>query len=177
MNAASAVTVLIGAAELQVYVVLAEKMQEVVTLDKGVAKLSVADAGAAFADALLDELAIEELGHAEGLADFAKEWQEFDLAKPVVVVEDLRVGRGMGDADDLLGESGFVALDFVEAFEVALDGIFWIANLAGCAANKIIRSISVTHKTSAHHEGGKVANVKAIGAWIGTPIEIARSFV
>ena len=78
-------------------------MQEVVTLDKGVAKLGVADAGAAFADALLDELAIEELGHAEGLANFAKEWQEFDLAKPVVVVEDLRVGRGMGDADDLLG--------------------------------------------------------------------------
>ena len=83
----------------------------------------------------------------------------------------------MGDFDDLLGKGNFVFGDFVEAFEVALNSVFRVANLARSATDKIIRSISVANKTSAHHEGGKVADMKRIGTWIGTPIEIARSFV
>lgn len=59
MNARSAVTKLIGAAELKSYVVFAEEVQEIVALDEGVTKLGIRDAGTAFADAILDELAIK----------------------------------------------------------------------------------------------------------------------
>ncbi len=177
MNARGAVAVLIGAAELKIDVVFAEEMKEIIALDKGVAKLGIRDAGAAFADASLDELAIEKLSHAEGLANLTKEWKDFDLAEPVEIVENLGIGRGMGDADDLLGKSGFVALDFVETFEVALDGILWVANLASSATDKIIRSITVADEAGAHHESSEMADMKRIGTRIGAPIKITRSFV
>ena len=172
-----AVAVLVGTAELEINVMSAEKMEEIVTLNEGVAKLGVADAGATFADAFLDELAVEKLSHAEGFADFAEEWEEFDFAKPIEVIENLGVGWGMSDADDLLGESDFVLCDFVEALEVTFDGIFRIANLASCATNEIIRSIAVANEAGAHHESSEVADVKRIGARVGAPIKITRSFV
>lgn len=59
MNARGAVTKLIGAAELKCNIVLAEEVQEIVALDEGVAKFGIRDAGATFADAILDELAIK----------------------------------------------------------------------------------------------------------------------
>lgn len=59
MNAGGAVAKLVGAAELQSYVVFAEEVQEIVALDEGVTKLGIRDAGTAFADAILDELAIK----------------------------------------------------------------------------------------------------------------------
>ena len=83
----------------------------------------------------------------------------------------------MSDAHDLSGESGFVVLDFVERFEVAFGGIFWITDLASSATNEIIRSIAMTGKASAHHEGGQMTDMKTIGTRVGTPIEITRSFV
>ncbi len=172
-----AVAVLVGAAELEINVMGAEKMKEIVALNKGVAKLGVADAGAAFADALLDELAVEKLSHTESFADFAEEWEEFDLAKPIEVIENLGVGWGMSDADDLLGQGDLVLGDFVETLQVAFDGILWIANLAGGAANKIIRSIAVANEACAHHESSEVADVKRIGTRVGAPIKITRSFV
>ena len=83
----------------------------------------------------------------------------------------------MGDANNLSGESFFVALDFVETFEIALNGIFWIADLAGGATNKIVRSITVAYEACAHHQSSEVADMKRVGAWVGAPIEIMRSFV
>lgn len=177
VNTRGAVAVLIGAAELKIDVVFAEKMEEVIALDEGVAKLGIADAGATFADAGLDELAIEKLSHAKGLADFAKEWQEFDFTEPIEVVENLGVGRGMSDADDLFRESDLVFGDFVETLQIALDGIFWIADLAGGATNEIIRSIAVANEAGAHHKSSEVADMKRIGARVGAPIKITRSFV
>ena len=59
MNARGAVTKLISAAELKCNIVLTEEVQEIVALDEGVTKLGIRDAGAAFADAILDELAIK----------------------------------------------------------------------------------------------------------------------
>ena len=54
-----AVAVLVGTAKLQSDVVGTEKMEEIVALDEGVAKFGIRDAGATFADAFLDELAVE----------------------------------------------------------------------------------------------------------------------
>ena len=59
MNARGAVAKLVGAAELKSNIVLAEEVQEIVALDEGVTKLGIRDAGATFADAILDELAIK----------------------------------------------------------------------------------------------------------------------
>ncbi len=59
MNAGGAVAKLVGAAELKSNVVFAEEVHEIVALDEGVTKLSIRDAGTAFADAILDELAIK----------------------------------------------------------------------------------------------------------------------
>ena len=83
----------------------------------------------------------------------------------------------MGNLDNLLSESDFVALDFVETFEVALDGVFWVTDLASGATYEIVRSIAVANEACAHHEGGKVTDMKRIGTWVGAPIEIMRSFV
>ena len=65
----------------------------------------------------------------------------------------------MGDFDDLFGKGGLVFLDFIETFKIALDGIFWVANLAGGATDKIVRSIAVTNEACAHHESSEVADV------------------
>ena len=59
MDARGAVAKLVGAAKLEINIVHAEEMKEIVALDKGVAEFGIADARAAFADAFLDELAIE----------------------------------------------------------------------------------------------------------------------
>ena len=152
-------------------------MKEIVALDEGVAKLGIRDAGAAFADAFLDELAIEKLSHTEGLADFAEEWKDFDIAEPVEVIENLGVSRGMGDTDDLLSESSLVCGDFVETLEVTLDGVLWIANLTGCTTDEIVRGIAMANETGTHHESSEMADVKRIGTRIGAPIKIAWAFV
>ena len=83
----------------------------------------------------------------------------------------------MGDANNLGGKSGLVMFDFVEAFEIALGGIFWIADLAGGTTNEIVRSIAVTDEACAHHKSSEMADMKRIGTWVGAPIEITRSFV
>ena len=177
VDARGTVAVLVSAAELEVNIVFAEKMEEIIALDEGVAKLGIADAGAAFADASLDELTVEKLGHAESLADFAEKWQEFDFTEPIEVIENLGVSRGMGDADDLFRESNLVFGDFVETLQIALDGIFWIADLAGGAADEIIWSIAVANEAGAHHKSSEVADMKRIGTRVGAPIKITRSFV
>ena len=59
MNARGAVAKLVGAAELKCNIVLAEEVQEIVALNEGVTKFGIRDAGATFADAILDELAIK----------------------------------------------------------------------------------------------------------------------
>ena len=151
MDTGGAVAELVGTAELKVDIVGAEKMQEIVALDEGVAKFGVRNAGTAFADALLDELAIEKLGHTEGFADFAEEWEEFDVLEPVVVIDKFGTFWGMSDADNLSGKSLFVLFDFVETFKVALYGVFWVADLTSGTANKIVRSITVANEASAHH--------------------------
>ena len=177
VNARGAVAVLIGAAKLQIDVVFAEKMQEIVALNEGVAKLGIRNTGATFADASLNELTIEKLGHTESLADFAEEWQEFNVAKPIEVVENLGVGRGMSDADDLGSQSDLVLGDFIETLQIAFDGVFWVADLASSATNKIIRSIAVANEAGAHHKSSEVADMKRIGTRVGAPIKITRSFV
>ena len=177
MNTRGAVAVLVGTAELKVDVVGAEKVEKIVALDESVAEFGIADAGATFTDAFLNKLAVEKLGHTESFADFAKEGQKFDVLEPIIVVEDGGSFRGMGDADDLLGEGGFVVCDFVERLEVALGGVFRVANLASGAANKVIRSISVANEAGTHHESGEVADMKRVGGRVGAPIKIMRSFV
>ena len=177
VNARGAVAILVGTTELQIDIVFAEKMQEIVALNEGVAKLGIADTGAAFADAGLDKLTIEELSHAKCFADFAKEWQEFDFAKPIEVVENLGVGRGVRNADNLGSESNFVFGDFIETFQIAFDGILWVADLAGSTTDEVVRGIAVANKTGAHHEGSKMADVKRIGARVGAPIKITRALV
>lgn len=177
VNARGTVTKLIGAAELKCNIVLAEEVQEIVALDEGVAKLGIRDAGAAFADAILDELAVEQLGHAEAFADFAKERQEFDIFEPVEIVDDGGILVGVGDANDLTRESGFVVFDFVERLELAFGVVFWIANLASGATNQEIWSITMAYEASAHHESSEVTDVKTISGRVGAPIKIARSFV
>ena len=59
MNARGSVAKLVGAAELKCNIVLAEEVQEIVALNEGVTKFGIRDAGATFADAILDELAIK----------------------------------------------------------------------------------------------------------------------
>ncbi len=151
MDAASTVAELVGTAKLKVDIVRTEEMEEVVALNKGVTEFGITDAGTAFADAFLDELAIEELGHTEGFADFAQEWQEFDVFEPIVIVYELSAFWRVGNFDDLFGESDFILLDFVETLKVALDGILRVADLTSSAADKIVRSITVTNEAGAHH--------------------------
>lgn len=112
MDTGSAIAKLISAAKLKSDILSTEKMKKVVTLDESVGKFGVGDAGAAIANASLDELAIEQLSHAEGFADFTKEWEEFNILKPVEVVEDFGAWTTTGDADDLSGESGLIVFDF-----------------------------------------------------------------
>lgn len=177
MNARGTVAKLVGAAELKCNIVLAEEVQEIVALDEGVAKLGVRDAGTTFADAILDELAVEQLGHAKTFADFAQERQEFDIFEPVEIVDDGGILVGVGDADDLTRESGFVVLNFVERLELAFGVVFWIADLASGATNQEIWSITMAYEASAHHESSEVADVKTISGRVGAPIKIAWSFV
>ena len=59
VDARSAVAILIGATELKCYVVFAEKMEKIVTLNESVAKFGVTDAGTAFANAFLNKLTIK----------------------------------------------------------------------------------------------------------------------
>ena len=177
VDARGAVAVLVGAAELQVDLMRAEKMQEIIALNKGVAELGVRNAGAAGADAVLDKLAVEQLGHAKSLADFAEEGEEFDVLEPVVIVENFGLGGRVCDTNNLSGESLFVVGDFVEALEVALFVFLGVANLAGGAADEVVRSIAMAHETSAHHQCGEVANMEAVGTRVGAPIEIPWSFV
>lgn len=117
------------------------------------------------------------MGHAEAFADFAQERQEFDIFEPVEIVDDGGILVGVGDANDLTRESGFVVLDFVERLELAFGVVFWIADLASGATNQEIWSITMAYEASAHHESSEVTDVKTIGGRIGAPIEIARSFV
>ena len=177
VNARGAVAKLISAAELEIDIMGAEKVEEIVALDESVAKFGIGDARAAFADAFLDKLAVKKLGHTESFADFAEERKELNIFEPIVIVKDNGIGRGVGDLDDLFGESGLVAFDFVEVFKVAFGGIFGVANLAGGTTNEIVRSITVTDEACAHHESSEVADMKRIGTWVGAPIEIMRSFV
>ena len=151
MDARGAVAKLVGTTKLEINVVGAEKVKEIVALDEGVAKFGVRNARAAFADTFLDELAIEELGHTESFADFAEEREEFDVLEPIVVIDKLSAFWRVSDADNLGGESFFVLFDFVEALEVALDSILWVADLASGATDKIVRSITVAYEASAHH--------------------------
>lgn len=134
MDTRGAVAVLIGAAKLQRNAVLAIEMEEVVALNQGVREFGVRDARAAFTDAVLDELAVEELGHGEVFADFAQEIEIFDVFEPIEVVEHGEV-VGFDDALDLGFDTGFVVVNFFERFEVALAVFFGIANLAGGAAD------------------------------------------
>ena len=159
MDTRGAVAILIGAAELKVDVVSAEEVEEIVALNEGVAKFGIADAGTAITNTFLDELAVKQLSHTESFADFAQERQEFNIAKPIVIIENLGVGRGMSDTNDLSGESAFVVFDFVEALEVAFGGIFRVANLASSATHEIVRSITVANEASAHHEGGEMTDM------------------
>lgn len=177
MDTRGTVAKLIGAAELKCNIVLAEEVQEVIALNKSIAKFGVRDAGTTFADAILDELAVEQLGHAKTFADFAQERQEFDIFEPVEIVDDGGILVGVGDADDLTRESGFVVLDFVERLELAFGVVFWIANLASGATNQEIWSITMAYEASAHHESSEVADVKTVSGRVGAPIKIARSFV
>ncbi len=154
-----AIAKLIGATKLEVDVVGAKEVEEIVALNKGIAKLGIRDTGATFADALLDKLTIEELSHTEGFADFAEEGEEFDIFEPIIVVYELGAFGGMGNLDDLLGESDFVLFDFIKTFEVTLDGVFGVANLAGSATDEVIRSITVTNEACAHHESSEMANM------------------
>lgn len=116
MDAAGAVTELVGAAELEVDFVGAVEVEKVVALDKGVAELGVGDAGTTGTNAFLNELAVEQLGHAEAFADFAEEGQDFDIFKPVEIIEDFGVLFRASDADNLSGESLFVFFEFFKRF-------------------------------------------------------------
>ena len=151
VDARGAVAVLVGATELKVDVMSAEEVQEIVALNERVAEFGIGDAGAAFADAMLDELAVEQLGHAEGFADFTQEGEEFDVFEPVVVVEDFGVGGRVRDADNLLGELLFVVFDFLEAFEVAFFVLFGVADLTGGATDEIEGSVAMADEAGAHH--------------------------
>ncbi len=155
-----AVAKLVSTAELEVNVVGAEEMKEIVALDESVAKFGIRDTRATFADAFLDELAVEELSHAKGFTDFAEEGKKFDIFEPIIIIDKLSAFGRMSDLDDLLGEGGLVVLDFVETLEVAFGGILRVANLAGGAADEVVRSIAVANKACAHHEGGEVADMK-----------------
>ena len=158
MDAGSTVAVLVGATELEGDVVLAVEMEKIVTLNEGVAKFGIRNTGAAFADAILDKLAIEELGHRKGFADFTKEAQIIDVFEPVVIVnhgDRIRINYAL----DLGFDAGFVVFYFVESFEIALAVVFWVTDLAGGAANEERRFIAVTHETSTHHESGEIADL------------------
>ena len=117
------------------------------------------------------------MGHAEAFTDFAKERQEFDIFEPVEIVDDGGTLVGVGDANDLACESGFVVLDFVERLKFAFGVVFWIANLASGATNQEIWSVTMAYEASAHHESSEVADVKTVSGRVGAPIKIARSFV
>ena len=95
----------------------------------------------------------------------------------IEVIENLSVGWGMSDADDLFRESDFVLCNFVETLEIAFDGVLRVADLTGGATNEIIRSIAVANEAGAHHKSSEVADMKRIGTRVGAPIKITRSFV
>ena len=113
MDAGGAVAVLVGAAKLEVDTVFTVEVEEVVALNQSVGKFGVRDAGAALADAVLNELAVEKLSHRESFANFAEEREVVHILKPVEVVkEDGLVG--VDDFFDLFFDARFVMLDFVE---------------------------------------------------------------
>ena len=171
VDARGAVAVLVGAAELEVDAVFSVEVEEVVALDESVGKFGVGDTRAAFADAVLDELAIEKLGHGEGLADFAEEGEVVHVFEPVEVVEQDGVFE-VDDALDLFFDARFVVGDFVEGFEFALAVFFGVADLAGGAANEEVGLVTVADEAGAHHESGEVADGQGVGGRVGAPIEL-----
>ena len=66
-------------------------MQEVVALNQGVTKLTVADASAALADTLLHKFAVEQLRHTDMLADFVQEINVINLREPVGIINNLKI--------------------------------------------------------------------------------------
>lgn len=171
VDARGAVAILVGATELEGDAVGAIEVEEIVALDEGVGELGVRDAGAAGADAVLDELAVEELGHGKRLTDFAEEGEVVDVLEPVVVVN--HDGGIVGeDAADLGADAFLVMVDFGEGFQVALAVFLRVANLAGRAADEKVGLIAVTDEAGAHHESGEVADGQGVGGRVGAPIEL-----
>ena len=86
MDAAGAVAILVGTAELEGDAIFTIEVEIIVTLDESVGKFGIGNAGAALADAFLDELAIEKLSHREDFADFAEEVEIFYVLKPIEII-------------------------------------------------------------------------------------------
>ena len=174
MNARGTVAGLIGAAKLKIDTVLTIEVEKIVALDKGIRKLGIRDAGAAFADTILNELTIEKLGHRERFADFAEKIEVIDILEPVVIVDHGNIVRSH-DALNLGLYTGFIVSDFLERFEVTFAVFLWVADLAGGATNGEIWLVAVADEAGAHHEGGEVTNGEGVSGRISTPIKLLAS--
>ena len=86
MNTTSAITVLVGATELEVNAIFTIKMKIIVTLNQSIGKFSIRNARAAFDDAFLNELAVKELSHGKDFADFAEKIKVFYIFEPVEII-------------------------------------------------------------------------------------------
>ena len=170
VDAGGAVPCLVGAAEFEGDAAVAVEVEEIVALHQGVGKFGVGDAAGAFADAILDELAVEELRHAVSFADGAEEIDIFNIFEPVVVVDE--VDFGAENTLKLSFQAGLVVFNFFKGLQVAFGVFLRIADLAGGATGEDGGFVAMAHETSAHHHGGEVADGHRVGRGVGAKIKL-----
>ena len=104
-------------------------------MNQPVAKFAVADASAALADTLLYEFAVEQLRHADMLADFMQEINVINLREPVGIINNFKILAAENLAE-LRRQTFNIARHCFSIAQVALLLLtVWIADHTGGAAN------------------------------------------
>ena len=132
-------------------------MEKIITLNQSVRKLCIRDSGATFSDTILDKLTIEKLGHRKGFSDFTEEREKFYIFEPIKIINKVSI-FSVDNSGNLSLDSGFIELNLRKRFQVTFAILFRVANLTGSSANKKIRLVAVTNKTSAHHKSSKISD-------------------
>ena len=104
-------------------------------MNQPVAKFAVADASAALADTLLHEFAVEQLRHADMLADFVQEINVINLREPVGIINNLKILAAENLAELRRHTFNIARHCFGIAQVALLLFTIWIADHAGGAAD------------------------------------------
>ena len=160
---------LVGAADLQLDVVMGKEVFKVDGLENLVGKFRKGNA--CFQTAGNDFLAEHDVD-AEQFAIIAEEIEEADLAEPVIVIDEGDVFRIAEKMHELGLQFFGIGLDFIESLELAFRlAAARVTDCTGTAANDDIRMMAGIGKALEHHERNQVADMHAVTRRVDTTIE------